>query len=63
MCMRVMKTTSIMRLKVAIKKEITDTDVEAFFEKTATPFGSGAKIDCPKEHLGKQVYVIIRKQK
>ena len=61
--MRVMKTTGIMRLKIATNKEITDTDVEVFFEKTATPFGSGAKIDFPKEHLGKQVYVIIRKQK
>ncbi len=24
--------------------------------------GSGAKIDCPKEHIGKRVYVIVRKQ-
>lgn len=37
-------------------------DIEILFEKTITKFGSGAKIDAPKEHLGKKVYVLIRKQ-
>jgi putative transposon-encoded protein len=30
-------------------------------EKTVTKFGNGAKIDAPKELLGKKVYVIVRK--
>ena len=42
------------------KLEIKD-DVELLYEKTITKFGSGAKIDAPKEHLGKKVYVLIRK--
>jgi putative transposon-encoded protein len=36
-------------------------EVETIFEKTVTKFGSGAKIDCPLQHLGKKVYVIVRK--
>jgi len=38
--------------------EFTD-DVVAFFERRVTKFGNGAKIDCPKEYLGKRVYVIV----
>ena len=36
-------------------------EFETIIEKTVTKFGSGAKIDCPKEHLGKKVYIIVRK--
>jgi putative transposon-encoded protein len=37
-------------------------DVEMIFEKTITRFGTGAKIDAPKEFIGKKVYVLIRKK-
>lgn len=40
---------------------LTVTGVEAFFEKTVTKFGSGAKIDCPKQYLGREVYVVVRR--
>lgn len=33
--------------------------IEGFFKKKVTKFGTGAKIDCPKEYLGKTVYVIV----
>ncbi len=36
--------------------------MEGFFEKVVTRFGSGAKIDCPKQYLGRAVYVIIRRR-
>ena len=42
------------------KLQLSD-EIGAIYEKTITKFGSGAKIDAPKEHLGKKVYVIIRK--
>ncbi|MBI4448952.1 DUF2080 family transposase-associated protein, partial [Candidatus Woesearchaeota archaeon] len=29
--------------------------------KPVTKFGNGAKLDCPKQYLGKKAYVIIRK--
>lgn len=42
------------------KVELKD-EFDAIFEKSITKFGSGAKIDAPKEFLGKKVYVIIRR--
>jgi putative transposon-encoded protein len=41
--------------------ELTVRGVEGFFEKSVTKFGSGAKIDCPKQYLGRAVYVVIRR--
>ena len=41
------------------KIELKD-NYQLIFEKTVTKFGSGAKIDCPKEFLGRKVYVIVR---
>ncbi|HLC86310.1 MAG TPA: DUF2080 family transposase-associated protein [Candidatus Nanoarchaeia archaeon] len=49
--------------KVLIEKgqmHIID-DLEHVYEKTITKFGTGAKIDAPKEYIGKKVYVLIRK--
>lgn len=37
-------------------------DIETIYEKKVTSYGTGAKIDCMKEHLGKKAYVIIRKK-
>jgi len=37
-------------------------EVETIIEKTVTKFGNGAKLDCPKEHLGKRAYIMIRKE-
>jgi len=42
------------------KIELKDS-FELIFEKTITKFGNGAKIDAPKEFLGKKVYVVVRK--
>lgn len=39
-----------------------EDEVIGFIEKRVTKFGSGAKIDCPKEHLGKRVYVLVLKE-
>ncbi len=51
-----MRKLTVTKDKLELKDEI-----EVVFEKTVTKFGSGAKIDCSKQHLGKQVYVIVRK--
>ena len=34
-------------------------NVIGFFERKVTRFGNGAKIDCPKEYLGKRVYIDV----
>jgi putative transposon-encoded protein len=51
-----------MRKVDIVKGRITLTDkVECVIEKKVTPFGSGAKVDCPKQHMGKRVYLVISK--
>ena len=36
-------------------------DYELIYEKKITKFGTGAKIDAPKDLIGKKVYVLVRK--
>lgn len=42
------------------KLELKD-EFEMIIEKTITKFGNGAKIDAPKDLLGRKVYVVVRK--
>lgn len=35
------------------------TGIACFLKKRVTKFGTGAKVDCPKEFLGKAVYLVI----
>ncbi len=39
--------------------EISVKGIVGFIEKKVTRFGTGAKVDCPKEYTGKRVYLII----
>lgn len=39
--------------------ELKLKNIEGFFKRKVTSFGTGAKVDCPKEFLGKEVYLII----
>jgi len=49
------------RIQMQDKKlHITD-DIEQVYEKTINKYGTGAKIDAPKNFLGRKVYVLIRK--
>ena len=36
--------------------------IDFFFEKKITPFGNGAKIDAPKEFIGRKVIVLVEKR-
>ena len=48
--------------KIELKKEtltLTDKNILGFIEKEVTPVGNSAKVDCPKEFLGKAVYLVI----
>ena len=49
------------RTVVKEREELNLSGIEGFFEKTVTPFGNGAKIDCPRQYLGRPVYVVIRR--
>lgn len=50
------------KIKIEKGKLILTEDVIGFFQKTVTKFGTGAKVDCPKEYLGKTVYVVVTKE-
>ncbi len=41
--------------------EVTVKNIRAYMERKVTKFGSVAKVDCPKEFLGKKVYLIIER--
>lgn len=47
------------KIETHISNEITIKNIQAYFEKTVTSFGNGAKIDTPKEYHGKRVIVIV----
>ena len=37
--------------------------VDFFFEKKITRFGNGAKIDAPKEFIGRKVIILVEKKR
>ena len=47
------------KVKLNVQTELKLKNIKGFIEKIVTPFGTGAKVDCPKEHLGKKVYLVI----
>ena len=51
------------KVQIEPKSKITLENIEGYYIKTVTKYGTGAKIDCLKEHLGKTAYVIIPKTK
>ncbi len=42
-----------------IKSKLLIDNVKYYFEKEVTKFGNSAKIDCPKQYLGKKAVVVI----
>ncbi|MCL4420790.1 MAG: DUF2080 family transposase-associated protein [Candidatus Thermoplasmatota archaeon] len=35
------------------------SNIGGYFVRTVTKFGNSAKIDCPKEYLGRTVYIVV----
>jgi putative transposon-encoded protein len=50
------------KIKLEFKTELKIKGILGFMKKKVTPFGTGAKVDCPKEYLGKTVYLVIIKE-
>ncbi|MDR0373932.1 MAG: DUF2080 family transposase-associated protein [Nitrososphaerota archaeon] len=42
--------------------ELKLTGIVGFVKRTVTPHGTGAKVTCPKEYLGKTAYLVITEQ-
>ena len=49
------------KIELEVKSELKLKNIKGFLEKTVTSFGTGAKVDCPKEYLGKKVILVIIK--
>lgn len=47
------------RLSLKHKTKVTVNGAIGYFIKKVTVFGTGAKIDCPKEYVGKTVHIIV----
>jgi len=47
------------RIPMNCDTELTVRNIEGFYVRKVTPFGTSAKVDCPKVHLGKKVYLVV----
>jgi len=47
------------RVKVIMRSNLTLKGIKCFLERVVKPFGTSARIDFPKEFIGRKVYVII----
>ena len=53
--------STMRKIKISKGELVIKDKLVGFFEKEIVPHGNGAKVLCPKEHIGKKVYVLIRK--
>ena len=49
-------------LQITDRKLILSTDVEDIIRRKAVPIGNGAHVTCPREYLGRTVYLVICKE-
>lgn len=42
-----------------LKTKLNIEGIKGFIKRKVTPFGTSAKVDCPKEYLGHEVYLVI----
>ena len=47
------------KVKMEPATELTIKGIIGFIKRKVTSFGNGAKVNCPKEYLGKSVYLVI----
>ena len=47
------------KVKIINKTTLTLKGIKCFLERIVKPFGTSARIDFPKEFIGKKVYVVI----
>lgn len=47
------------RIPITTATELSIKNIEGFYIRKVTPFGTSAKVDCPKAHLGKTVYLVV----
>ena len=47
------------RVPMITETKLTVQNIEGFYIRKVKPFGTSAKVDCPKAHLGKTVYLVV----
>lgn len=47
------------KVKLERTTELRLKGILGFMRRKVTAFGNGAKVDCPKEYLGKTVYLVV----
>jgi putative transposon-encoded protein len=47
------------KVKLSEKSTLILKNIKGFIEREVKPFGTSARIDFPKEFIGKKVYVIL----
>jgi len=51
------------KVEFEVTKELTLKGIVGFVKRKVTPHGTGAKVTCPKEYLGKTAYLVITNEK
>lgn len=46
-------------IEITATTKLSIQNIAGFYIRTVTKQGNSAKVDCPKEHLGKKVYLVI----
>ncbi len=54
-----MFNTYMKKVEIKPMSEMKMKDIEGFLIKNVTPFGTGAKVNCPKRYIGRRVYLVI----
>lgn len=47
------------KVPIQIQPHLELDGIHGFFIRKVTKFGNSAKVDCPKEYLGRTVYLVI----
>ena len=47
------------RVRFEARTRLVVEDIVGFMKRQVTPYGTGAKVTCPKEFLGKTAYLVI----
>jgi putative transposon-encoded protein len=47
------------RVPVQVQTRLEIEGIQGFLVREVTKFGNSAKVDCPKEYLGRTVYLVI----
>ena len=48
------------KVEVVVRSTLTLRNIKCFLKREVKPFGTSARIDFPKEFIGKKVYVIVK---